>query len=109
MPGAGPGSLNCHSVLSKVNATEVSELARRESRNREKHLPPLGSFRWWARRTGAVNTAILRATVETLGRHRLEIVDPFAGGGTIPLVALKEGHRVRAQDLDPWAVTGIGN
>ena len=68
------------SVLSSIDQFEVSELSRRESRNRETHLPPLSTFRWWARRTGAVNEAILEAAKSVFGSGRLNVLDPFAGG-----------------------------
>jgi putative DNA methylase len=96
-------------ILAGIDERTVSELARRESRNREKHLPPLTTFRWWARRTGAINTAVLDAARDLFGERRLDILDPFAGGGTIPLVALRAGHRVHAQDLNPWAAAGIAH
>lgn len=95
------------SILASINEVSVSDAARRESRNREKHLPPLSTFRWWARRTGAVNDAIIEAAEQHFGARRLRIVDPFAGGGTIPLVARRRGHEVYAQDLNPWAAAGI--
>jgi putative DNA methylase len=71
------------------------------------HLPPLSTFRWWARRTGAVNAAVLEAAKEVLGHPVLDVLDPFAGGGTIPLVALRAGHRVQARDINPWAAEGM--
>jgi putative DNA methylase len=95
------------SILGRLVQTDVSIAARKESRNREVHLPPLSVFRWWARRTGAVNDAILDAASDHFGKQSLSIVDPFAGGGTIPLVALRAGHRVQAQDINPWAVAGM--
>lgn len=95
------------SILAEIDPEKVSEGARRESRNREVHLPPLSTFRWWARRTGAVNAAVLDAAMLALGRERLDVFDPFAGGGTIPLVALRDRHRVHARDLNPWAVEGM--
>jgi putative DNA methylase len=95
------------SVLARIDPEKVSAAARHESRNREVHLPPLSTFRWWARRTGAVNDAVLAGAIETLGRERLDVLDPFAGGGTIPLVALRAGCTIHAQDLNPWAVAGI--
>lgn len=101
------GAVKFDSILSSVNAQMVSDEARRESRNREIHLPPLSTFRWWARRTGSVNTAVLEAAARALGRPVLDVLDPFAGGGTIPLVALRAGHQVQARDLNPWAVAGI--
>jgi DNA modification methylase len=97
----------CKSVLSLVDEVAVSTQAKSESRNREKHLPPLGIFRWWARRTGAVNEAVLNAATTAMGKERLSVLDPFAGGGTIPLVSLRAGHAVYAQDLNPWAANGI--
>ena len=63
------------------------------SRNREVHLPPLSTFRWWARRTGSVNRSVLDAASRVFGRDHLAVLDPFAGGGTIPLVAMCGGHR----------------
>ena len=96
------------SILDNLDAEAVSEAARRESRNREVHLPPVSTFRWWARRTGAVNSAVLEAASEVLGKPVLDVLDPFAGGGTILLVALRAGHYVQARDINPWAVKGIG-
>ena len=102
-----PPAAEFGSILSHVDSHAVSEAARRESRNREVHLPPLSTFRWWARRTGAVNAAVLEAATEALGTPVLDVLDPFAGGGTIPLVALRGGHRVQARDLNPWAAAGV--
>lgn len=95
------------SILALIDPVAVSEAARRESRNREVHLPPLSTFRWWARRTGAVNAAVLDAAATALHTPVLDVLDPFAGGGTIPLVALRAGHRVQARDINPWAAHGI--
>lgn len=94
------------SVLGLVDPVAVSELARAESRNREVHLPPISAFRWWARRTQAVNGAILDAFGELFGPRRL-VVDPFAGGGTIGLAAIVRRHRMYVQDIDPWAACGL--
>ena len=96
------------SILSRLETSNISEMARRESRNREVHLPPLSTFRWWARRTGAVNSGVLAAAETALIVKRpMAVADPFAGGGTIPLVSILRGHRVRAQDINPWAASGI--
>jgi putative DNA methylase len=95
------------SVLARLDPEKVSAAARHESRNREVHLPPLSTFRWWARRTGAVNDAVLAGALEALDREHLDVLDPFAGGGTIPLVALRAGCTIHAQDLNPWAAAGI--
>jgi adenine-specific DNA methylase len=94
------------SPLRHLDVAAVNESARRESRNRELHLPPISVYRWWARRTESVNGAILDA----FGKDhpgRCLIADPFSGGGVIALAAVVRGHRVYAQDLNPWATAGL--
>ena len=96
------------SPLRHLDADAVSRAARAETRNREVYLPPVSVFRWWARRTEAVNGAVIDAvTAERGSDEPLLIVDPFAGGGVIPLAALIRGHRVYAQDINPWAAAGL--
>lgn len=94
------------SPLRCLDSVEVGAAARAETRNREVYLPPVGIYRWWARRTGAVNRAIVAAAAAG-GEASLLVADPFAGGGVIPLAAILEGHRVYAQDLNPWATQGL--
>lgn len=94
------------SVLRHLDTVAVSAAARLETRNREVHLPPVSTYRWWARRAESVFGAIIDA-VTTDRPGRLLVADLFAGGGVIPLAAVIRGHRVYAQDLNPWAVTGI--
>lgn len=94
------------SPLRHLDTATVDAKARRETRNREVHLPPITAYRWWARRTEAINGAILDAfALDRPGR--LLVCDPFAGGGVIPLAARLRGHQVYAQDLNPWAAAGL--
>ncbi len=94
------------SPLRHLDPTALSLAAKAESRNREVHLPPVSSYRWWARRTESINGAILDAvSIDRPGR--LLVVDPFAGGGVIPLATVIRGHRAYAQDLNPWATAGL--
>jgi putative DNA methylase len=94
------------SPLRHLNVGLVDSLARKETRNREVHLPPITTYRWWARRTESINGAIIDAF--SLDRpRRLLIADPFAGGGVIPLAARLRGHQVYAQELNPWAAAGL--
>ena len=96
------------SPLRHIDAGAVSRAARAETRNREVYLPPVSVFRWWARRTEAVNGAVIDAVTAERGLDEpLLVVDPFAGGGVIPLAALIRGHRVYAQDINPWAAAGL--
>lgn len=94
------------SPLESIDTLAVSELAGREARNREVVLPPLSAYRWWARRTSAVNNAVLEVFEAAYGQDLL-VADPFAGGGVIQLAAVARGHRVYAQDLNPWAASGL--
>ncbi len=94
------------SPLRHLDTDEISASAKAESRNRELRLPPISVYRWWARRTDSVNGALVDA-VAVDKRHRMLVSDPFAGGGVIPLAVIKRGHRVYAQDLNPWAAHGL--
>jgi predicted RNA methylase len=94
------------SPLRHLDVETVSEAARREARRRERHLPPVSVFRWWARRTEAVVGGVLDV-VQIDEPGPLVVADPFAGGGTIALAAAMRGHTVYAQDINPWAVRGL--
>jgi len=91
-------------VVLLLNEAAIGSRSKAESRSRERHLPPVGAYRWWARRTESVFGALLDAYVEYSGDRRLLVADPFAGGGVIPFAAAARGHRVYAQDLNPWAI-----
>src|ERR1022692_655760 len=93
-------------VLERFDSVAVSLRAAREVRNREIHLPPVSVYRWWARRTEAVFGGILDAFFSNRSGSGL-VVDPFSGGGVIPLAAVIRGHSVYAQDLNPWATQGL--
>lgn len=94
------------SPLRHLDAEQINAQVRREVRNREVHLPPVSTYRWWARRTESVNGSIIDA-VNRDHPGRLVVSDPFAGGGVIPLAAVIRNHRVYAQDLNPWAASGL--
>jgi putative DNA methylase len=93
------------SHLRKLDTESVDITARMETRRREVALPPIAVYRWWARRTEAVNGAIIQASSNS--GNPLLICDPFAGGGVIVLSSLLKGHRVYAQDINPWATRGL--
>ena len=92
--------------LHLLDESSISIASSAEAKRREAAIPPVSVFRWWARRTQAVVNAILQ-TYETTANTPLVIADPFSGGGTVPLAALRRGHSVYAQDLSPWAVSGL--
>ncbi len=94
------------SPLRHLDTAEVSRQAAVESRKRERVVPSVSVFRWWARRTHTVVAAVL-AAIENDREGRLLVCDPFAGGGTVALQAIRRGHRIYAQDIDPWAANGL--
>jgi len=94
------------SVLRHLDVDAIEQQVRSEVRARQHALPPIATYRWWARRTEAVSGALIdAANVDIPGR--LTIADPFCGGGVIALAALLREHQVYAQDINPWAVQGL--
>lgn len=94
------------SPLRHLDVGAVNAAARREARSRQRHLPPVSAYRWWARRTESVAGAILDAH----GKDHpgaLLVADPFAGGGVLGLSTLIRGHRLYAQDVNPWAAASL--
>lgn len=91
-------------LIQQVNWSSVNRATRREVRNREIHCPAISLFRWWARRPHALARALLKAS--RLRRSDL-ISDPLSGGGTVTIEAAVRGHRVYAQDINPWPTWGL--
>lgn len=102
-PSAAPP---IRSVLRHLDVAGLHAGTRQESRSRQRHLPPISVYRWWARRTETVTGAIVDA-VSADQPGRLLLADPFAGGGVIALACLLRGHRVYAQDVNPWAARSL--
>jgi adenine-specific DNA methylase len=96
-----------HSVLREFDSAEVYAGVVAETRSRQSHLPPVSVYRWWARRAETVTGALVDAVAADRPGERLLIADPFAGGGVIALSALLRDHQVYAQDVNPWATTGL--
>lgn len=103
---AAPGASPVRSVLRHLDVADLRTATRQESRSRQRHLPPISVYRWWARRTETVTGAIVDA-VSADRADQLLLADPFAGGGVIALACLLRGHRVYAQDVNPWAVRSL--
>ncbi|MEI2700387.1 MAG: hypothetical protein V9E94_19410 [Microthrixaceae bacterium] len=95
------------SVLESFDAEALREGVKAETRARQRHLPPISVYRWWARRAETVTGAIVDAIAAERPGERLLIADNFAGGGVIALSALLRGHQVYAQDVNPWAARGL--
>ena len=96
-----------HSLLRGIDWPEVERSVRAQQRNREIYTPPISLFRWWARRSHALIGALLDAAVDARDGASLSVSDPYSGGGTVAIEAARRGLPVYAQDLHPWAVTGV--
>jgi putative DNA methylase len=98
-----------------LDVSRVSELALREGNSKK---PIYELHKWWARRLGSVFRWLLLAAVtpaeqgeDELWRQfysprdlgGLEVLDPFMGGGTTIVEALKLGARATGVDIDPVA------
>lgn len=95
--------------------TQLNRLAELESYNKHLYRPATYVHKWWARRLGSVFRAILLATFLEEGEnlwdryfqgadfHDKIVLDPFMGGGTTVIEALRLGCKVIGVDLNPVA------
>jgi len=95
--------------------TRLNRLAELESYNKHLYRPATYVHKWWARRLGSVFRAILLATFLEEGEdlwdryyrgadfHDKIVLDPFMGGGTTVIEALRLGCKVIGVDLNPVA------
>lgn len=98
-----PTEADC--LIGGVDWAGVEDRVRAQQRNREVHTPVISLFRWWARRPHALIGALLDAATEANGS--VVVADPFSGGGTVAIEAVRRNLVTYAQDLHPWAVTGL--
>jgi 16S rRNA G966 N2-methylase RsmD len=94
-------------LLARVPWADLDELVRHQQRNREVHSPGISLFRWWARRSHGLIGALLDAA--TVDGDEPYVSDPFSGGGTVAMEAARRGLGVYAQDLHPWATSGLAS
>jgi putative DNA methylase len=60
-----------------------------------------GGVLWWGREASPDMTWLIERIRETNGGRPPRVLDPFAGGGAIPLAAMQLGREVVANDLNP--------
>ena len=93
-------------MLSGIDWAAVGTTVRGQQSNREIHAPTISLYRWWARRPHSLIGSLLDAVVPD-PRSGYVVADPFSGGGTVAIEAARRGLAVYAQDLHPWAATGL--
>ena len=95
-----PGSKEARRELLRRMAGRVVEVP--DGKRMKKEVTKGGIFRWGCERSAEV--ARFRAEIrEAFGGRAPRVLDPFAGGGTIPLEAMRLGCEVVASDLNPVA------
>lgn len=94
------------SLTAGIDWDALSEVVRKEQRNRERWYPTISTYRWWARRSHAVIGRLLDRAIELMGED-IVVSDPMAGGGTVAVEAARRGLTVYAQDINPWAAFGL--
>ncbi|MFL7900676.1 DUF1156 domain-containing protein [Azospirillum argentinense] len=62
-----------------------------------------GGILWWGNETGSAIGAFREKIRTAHGGHAPRVLDPFSGGGAIPLEAMRLGCDVTANDLNPVA------
>jgi putative DNA methylase len=92
-------------LLSSLDWAELEGRVRTQQRNREVHTPAISTFRWWARRSHALIGDLLDSALGDT--EDCCVGDPFSGGGTVAVEAARRGLDVFAQDLHPWAISGL--
>ncbi len=101
MPASAPANI---ALLERLDWAAVDAEVRNQQRNREVYTPVISLYRWWARRPHALIGALLDAAI---GDEPIACSDPFSGGGTVAVEAARRGLDTYAQDLHPWATTGL--
>lgn len=91
-------------LLERLDWAAVDAEVRNQQRNREVYTPVISLYRWWARRPHALIGALLDAASAD---EPMSCSDPFSGGGTVAVEAARRGLDTYAQDLHPWATTGL--
>ncbi len=93
-------------ILSRVPWSRVDKSVNIEQRRPERHAPLVSLFRWWARRPASLIGAIVEACSDEYGPNVL-LSDPMSGGGTVAFESARRDVRFYAQELHPWAATGL--
>ena len=103
-----PGDANGErqSVLERLAGTAVETVERRRVNGRlTEHVreETAGGILHWGRENGADLQWFRDAIRAAYGGRAPQVLDPFAGGGAIPLEAMRLGCEVTAIDLNPVA------
>lgn len=109
-------SLTKTTIIEKfLPLAQLNQLAELESYNKHLYRPATYIHKWWARRLGSVFRTILLAAFleegEDLWNRYYQganfkdkiVLDPFMGGGTTVVEALRLGCKVIGVDLNPVA------
>jgi putative DNA methylase len=94
-------------LVQRIGGTVVSVVKRKrlpDGHERESLVDEtIGGVLHWGRERGPEYEALKAAIRESYGGRPPRVLDPFAGGGAIPLEAMRLGCEVTAGDINPVA------
>ena len=95
-----PGTDEGRRELRRRIGGQIEEKAGADGRMKEETV---GGILHWGREGGPELSAFREEIREAFGGRAPRVLDPFAGGGAIPLEAMRLGCEVTASDLNPVA------
>ena len=93
-----PGGEGRKDLLRRIAGNAVKKMSERGDKDATS-----GGILHWGRESSPDMTALREEIRETFGGRAPKVLDPFAGGGAIPLEAMRLGCEVTASDINPVA------
>ena len=90
-------------LVKKLGGTLGRKISKAKDGKEQTRSEGQGGILWWGQETGPEMTWFRDRIRAANGGKAPRVMDPFAGGGAIPLEALRLGCDVEARDLNPVA------
>ena len=106
LPGPGQPNENARPILERMAGRVVEKVQRKRVNGRmvEKvREETVGGILHWGRENGPDLDWFRKEIRKAYGGRAPKVLDPFAGGGAIPLEAMRLGCEVTAMDINPVA------
>ena len=90
-------------LVKRLGGTLTRKTSKAKDGKEQTKFEGQGGILWWGQETGPDMTWFRDRIRAANGGRAPKVLDPFAGGGAIPLEALRLGCDVEARDLNPVA------